>query len=73
MHLDLDVLDAAEMPAVDSPEPNGLSFVRLAAMLKWLLGSPVCVVLELTIYDPDLDPHGHYADRIMACWLRFEP
>ncbi|HEY0735486.1 MAG TPA: arginase family protein [Herpetosiphonaceae bacterium] len=67
IHLDLDVVDAAELPAVDSPEPNGLSFATLAALLKPLLGSPHCVGLELTIYDPDLDPHGHYADRIVAC------
>ncbi|HEY0603728.1 MAG TPA: arginase family protein [Herpetosiphonaceae bacterium] len=66
IHLDLDVIDSAELPAVDSPEPNGLSFATLAALLKPLLSSPACAGLELTIYDPDLDPHGHYADRIMA-------
>lgn len=67
VHLDLDVVDAAEMPAVDCPEPNGLSFGTLTALLEPLLGAPSCVGLELTIYDPDLDPTGHYADRIVAC------
>ena len=67
IHLDLDVVDAAEMPAVDSPEPNGLSFATLAALLQSLLASPSCVGLELTIYDPDLDPTGYYADQVMAC------
>ena len=67
VHLDLDVVDASAMPAVDCPEPSGLSFATLAALLKLLLGSPVCAGLELTIYDPDLDPHGHYAARIVAC------
>lgn len=67
VHLDLDVVDASEMPAVDCPEPHGLSFATLTALLKLLLGSAACAGLELTIYDPDLDPHGHYADRIVAC------
>ncbi len=67
VHLDLDVVDATEMPAVDCPEPNGLSFSVLTALLKRLLGSPACVGLELTIYDPDLDPTGYYADQVVAC------
>lgn len=67
VHLDLDIVDATEMPAVDCPEPNGLSFSALTALLKSLLESPSCVGLELTIYDPDLDPTGYYADQVMAC------
>lgn len=67
VHLDLDVVDAAEMPAVDCPEPNGLSFVLLTALLTHLLSSPACVGLDLTIYDPDLDPTGQYADQVIAC------
>lgn len=67
VHLDLDVVDASDMPAVDCPEPNGLAFATLAALLKPLLGSAACAGLEVTIYDPDLDPHGHYADRIVTC------
>ncbi len=67
VHLDLDVVDATEMPAVDCPEPNGLAFSALTALLQRLVGSPACVGLELTIYDPDLDPTGRYADQIIAC------
>ena len=67
VHLDLDVVDATEMPAVDCPEPSGLSFSVLTALLKRLLGSPACAGLELTIYDPDLDPTGYYADQVIAC------
>ncbi len=67
IHLDLDVVDATEMPAVDCPEPHGLSFADLTAMLTLLVDSPVCMGLELTIYDPDLDPTGHYANQVMTC------
>ncbi len=67
IHLDWDVVDSREMPAVDTPEPNGSSFAMLTTLLKLLLASPHCIGLELTIYDPDLDPAGDYAEQIMRC------
>lgn len=66
-HLDLDVVDAAALPAVDSPEPDGLSFAELAALLGRLAADPRCIGLEVTIYDPDLDPAGIYAEPIVRC------
>lgn len=60
IHVDADVLDARVMPAVDSPNERGLSFAQLRALLAPLLASPKAVGLELTIYDPDLDPDGRY-------------
>ncbi|UED84896.1 arginase family protein [Streptomyces profundus] len=56
VHLDADVLDPTVMPAVDSPDPGGLLPDELAALLGALTRSPRCVGLNLTIYDPDLDP-----------------
>jgi arginase len=56
IHVDADVLDPQLMPAVDSPEPGGLSFGDLAAVLGRLLSSPRAVGLDVAIYDPDLDP-----------------
>ncbi|MES5818928.1 arginase family protein [Streptomyces sp. RG80] len=58
VHLDADVLDPSVMPAVDSPDPHGLLPVELVALLRPLLASPHCVGLNVTIYDPDLDPDG---------------
>ncbi|BFO17037.1 arginase family protein [Streptomyces sp. KM77-8] len=58
VHLDADVLDPAVMPAVDSPDPDGLQPAELLALLRPLLTSPRCVGLTVTIYDPDLDPDG---------------
>ncbi|MFD8410750.1 MULTISPECIES: arginase family protein [unclassified Streptomyces] len=56
VHLDADVLDPEVMPAVDSPDPGGLLPGELAALLRELVRSPRCVGLNVTIYDPDLDP-----------------
>ncbi|MFD3874683.1 arginase family protein [Streptomyces sp. NPDC058623] len=58
IHLDADVLDPSVMPAVDSPEPGGLLPDELAGLLGVLARSPRCVGINVTVYDPDLDPDG---------------
>ncbi|MEU9339431.1 arginase family protein [Streptomyces sp. NPDC048290] len=58
VHLDADVLDPTVMPAVDSPDPDGLLPEEAVALLRPLLASSRCVGLNVTIYDPDLDPAG---------------
>ncbi|MFJ3298574.1 arginase family protein [Streptomyces bacillaris] len=58
VHLDADVLDPSVMPAVDSPDDGGLMPDELAQLLRTLVSSPRCVGLNVTIYDPDLDPDG---------------
>ena len=58
VHLDADCLDPTVMPAVDSPDPDGLLPDELLALLRPLVRSPHCVGLNITIYDPDLDPEG---------------
>lgn len=66
IHIDADVLAQRIMPAVDSPNPNGLEFAELRAMLAQLLASPKAVGLELTIFDPELDPDGSHARGLSA-------
>jgi arginase len=56
VHLDADVLDAAIMPAVDSPEPNGPDLDQLSELLRPLVNHAGALGMELTIYDPRLDP-----------------
>ncbi|MFD9327173.1 arginase family protein [Streptomyces sp. NPDC060065] len=58
VHLDADCLDPSVMPAVDSPDPDGLLPAELLALLRPLVRSPRCAGLNVTIYDPDLDPEG---------------
>ncbi|WP_432101959.1 arginase family protein [Streptomyces sp. bgisy091] len=64
VHLDADVLDPSVMPAVDSPDDGGLMPGELAALLAPLVRSPRCVGLNVTIYDPDLDPEGRAGDLL---------
>lgn len=65
VHLDADVLDPSVMPAVDSPDPGGLSPDELGPVLAVLVRSERCVGLNVTIYDPDLDPDGT-AGKLLA-------
>lgn len=64
IHVDVDVLDPQVMPAVDSPEEGGLGIEDLAGLLMPLVRHPSALGMELTIYDPDLDPDGACASRI---------
>jgi arginase len=63
-HLDVDVLDQEVMPAVDSPGSPGFDFDEVATLLRGFLSSPRCLGLNVTIFDPDLDPDGGYAARL---------
>lgn len=56
IHLDADVLDDAVMPAVDFRLPGGLSPSELISALRIALESERASGLEVTIYNPDLDP-----------------
>ena len=56
IHCDVDVLDDAVMPAVDSRQPNGLSYDELETLLRPVLDSGRVVGMQVTIYDPDRDP-----------------
>ena len=56
IHVDADVLDPSVVPAVDSPTPGGLELDELAELLTLLVRHPSALGMELTIYDPALDP-----------------
>jgi arginase len=64
VHLDADVLDPVVMPAVDSPDPDGITHEELVALLAPLAAAPGCVGLEVTVFDPDLDPDGRLAREL---------
>ena len=63
LHLDFDVLDQAELPAVDYPMPNGLKWGELATLLLPLARSPALIGADVTIINPTLDPDGAYTAR----------
>jgi len=59
IHLDVDILEPAVMPAVDSPGPGGLQAAQLTALLAEL--APRAIGAQVTVFDPDLDPDGRHA------------
>ncbi|WP_254548394.1 arginase family protein [Catellatospora tritici] len=65
VHLDVDVLDPAVMPAVDAPEPGGIALTELELLLNGLVSTPDCLGMELTVFDPDHDPDGRYAAELV--------
>jgi arginase len=67
IHVDVDVLDPELMPAVDSPASGGIDFDTLATLLRPLLSSSAAAGIEITIFDPDLDPTGEFAADVVEC------
>ena len=65
IHLDADVLDDAAMPAVDYRLPGGLSAAELSVILRTLVDSGKAVGLEITVFNPALDPDGSIARRFV--------
>ncbi len=65
VHVDVDVLDPAAMPAVDAPDPGGIAFVELEQMIANLVERPTCLGVEVTVFDPDYDPDGRYAAQVV--------
>ncbi|MEQ4301376.1 arginase family protein [Plantactinospora sp. B6F1] len=65
VHIDVDVLDPAVMPAVDAPDPGGIAFAELELLLAGLVDTPHCLGVEVTVFDPDYDPDGVYAAEIV--------
>lgn len=63
LHVDFDVLDSNSMPAVDYPQPGGLDWTTLEHMTIPLLSS--ACGMNITIYNPDLDPTAKCAKQII--------
>jgi arginase len=70
VHLDADVLDDAVMPAVDYRLPGGLTWVELEDVLRTAMASGKAVGLDVTIFNPRLDPDRRIAARLAQCLHR---
>jgi arginase len=66
IHLDADVINPTVMPAVDSPELGGPTIDEVVKLLTPLVRHPRALGLELTIYDPGLDPDRSCATRLVT-------
>lgn len=70
IHLDVDVLDDAVMPAVDYRMTDGLDFDELAAVLRTAVASGRAVGINITIFNPNLDPNRSVARNLVGCLRR---
>jgi arginase len=70
IHLDADALNDSIMPAVDYRLPDGLSWRELHVVLRAALNSPRAVGLEVTIFNPALDPDGTIAGSLVDALVR---
>jgi arginase len=70
IHLDVDVLDDTIMPAVDYRLKGGLSFDELSELLKIIVESGRSVGMDITIFNPNLDPDGLIARRFVSSLLK---
>jgi arginase len=70
LHVDLDVLDRNEFGACgaanDPSMPEGLTWAQLAAVTRTALQTDGCSGWSVGVYNPDLDPEGREAQRIVA-------
>lgn len=73
LHLDVDVLDGKQLPAVSYPQPGGLDWDQLAAVMEPLARSPRLLGASVTDFRPDLDPTGEHAARIIDLLERVLP
>jgi arginase len=63
VHLDVDVLDEAAMPATDYLMPGGLEWEELAELLGPLCASPGVTGLSIGCLNPEKDPGGRLTQR----------
>jgi arginase len=63
IHLDVDVLDEAAMPATDYLMPGGLEWDELAALMAPLGAAPGLAGFSLGCLNPDKDRGGRWTER----------
>ena len=70
VQFDVDVLDQAIMPAVDSPGSPGISPDVVVMVLRALFGDSRCCGLTMIVFDPDFDSTGEAADLLVSLLTR---
>jgi len=65
LHVDLDVLSTESLAAVDYQQAGGLDWPTLARLTTRAVAGPGLLGWSVTIYNPDLDPDGAGAQRIV--------
>jgi arginase family enzyme len=70
LSIDLDALDPAVFPATSSPEPDGLSFRQVLAIVQETAHRNTIVGLDIVEMTPHLDPSGN--SSLLAARLLIE-
>jgi arginase len=66
IHLDVDVIDPAEMPAKDVTTPGAaLSLAEVSDLVTAIVASPRVVALEVAEYNPARDPERTHARKLV--------
>jgi arginase len=65
LHIDVDALDAGELPAVSYPQPDGLRWEDLVELIAPLLAAPALVGVSLADFDADHEQSEALAQRIV--------
>ena len=65
-HVDLDVLSTRSMRAVDYKQPGGINWNQLKKVTKAIISSGYTAGMNITIYNPDMDPDGRIAKHIVS-------
>jgi len=65
-HLDWDVLSSNDMPAISYPQPGGLVWEELEQIATAAIRADHLIGIDLTIYNPILDPDRTAARRIVS-------
>lgn len=66
IHVDVDVLDDAVMPAVDYRMPDGLSAGELVSAMQRLIKTKRAAGMSVSIFNPTLDWDGSLAKKLVA-------
>ena len=61
LHVDLEMPSGNEFPAVDYPDPRGLTFTQLRDVLSTAFASPELLGASVVILNPNRDPTGGQA------------
>ncbi|HEY0945478.1 MAG TPA: arginase family protein [Opitutaceae bacterium] len=70
LHVDVDVLAPALLPAVDSPDEGGIDWAAFETILGGLVSRPEFIGANIGIYDPELDPDRRYARQLVEVLAR---
>lgn len=66
LHFDTDLLDAADAPAMNYPEPNGPTMETMHQLFRQLAASGQVVAVSLSTWNPKLDEDGKSETAVMS-------